>query len=283
METDDAFERINAHIREGRYSSVRPEVYRIAELSEGDPFTLIKCASLLKVIDEEEGCQDILGRVEAALPEGGEDRFAAAQALRRLGRPGDALRILHGMGGDDPVLREEAAALSSLGRHDEALSRLEAIGEKQAGDRTAEVSALSSLGRHDEALSLAEGIPEASGPSYDSMLALCRVLTVMGRSKDAVRRARAYLREEGGADGNALAAAVMWFNGKTPAAAGFARRALEIDHTHQGAAETMAMCLIEKGRTKEAKVLAGAINQHDPGSDAAIRILDACRQAASLR
>jgi len=252
METDDAFERINAHIREGRYSSVRPEVYRIAELSEGDPFTLIKCASLLKVIDEEEGCQDILGRVEAALPEGGEDRFAAAQALRRLGRPGDALRILHGMGGDDPVLREEAAALSSLGRHDEALS-------------------------------LAEGIPEASGPSYDSMLALCRVLTVMGRSKDAVRRARAYLREEGGADGNALAAAVMWFNGKTPAAAGFARRALEIDHTHQGAAETMAMCLIEKGRTKEAKVLAGAINQHDPGSDAAIRILDACRQAASLR
>jgi hypothetical protein len=50
---------------------------------------------------------------------------------------------------------------------------------------------------------------------------------------------------------------------------------------HKGALETLAYCLIEKGRIVEAKMCAGAINEKRPGDPAVIKILDACRIAKS--
>ena len=69
----------------------------------------------------------------------------------------------------------------------------------------------------------------------------------------------------------------MWINGKIPAAANYANRALHVDPLHVGALEVMAMCFVEKGKYTQAKLFAGAINEKEPGSPAVIRILDACR------
>jgi hypothetical protein len=102
----------------------------------------------------------------------------------------------------------------------------------------------------------------------------------MGRNKDAIKTARKYLKEDKDADSLALAAYVMRINGRMMAAANFAHRAIAKDHTHKGALETMAFCLIEKSKFIEAKVFAGAINERSPGDPAAIRILDACRIAS---
>ena len=137
------------------------------------------------------------------------------------------------------------------------------------------------MAEYRSALEEAEAIVRDDGPTYRSLVNECSVLLRMGREKDAVKLARSHLKEDKkNPDSLALSAYVMWINGKTPAAANYANRALHLDPLHTGALETMAMCFIEKGRYAEAKLFAGAINEKNPGDPAVIRILDACRAAS---
>ena len=280
MDNEKAFLDIQSLIASKEYGKVRPIVDTIASGTD-DLSTLLKCASLLKVVDEEDGCQEILDRVAEMRFATAEEKLSAASALRGLGRADDAFAIIRNEKENENVIREKAKILLKMGKGEEALAVIRKLTPMTSDDRITLTEILCSLGEFKEAHEVASKLVTDDNASYDSLVNLCTTLILMGKNKDAVKTAKKYLKEDKkDADSLALAAYVMRINGKMPAAANFAHRAMAVDHMHKGALETMAYCLIEKGRLPEAKVCAGAINEKRPGDPAVIRILDACRFAA---
>ena len=54
MDIDSAFESIKGNIKDGKNELVLPQVREIVDAHIGNPEVLIKCASLLKVVEEED-------------------------------------------------------------------------------------------------------------------------------------------------------------------------------------------------------------------------------------
>ncbi|MDR0335038.1 MAG: hypothetical protein LBH69_04045 [Methanomassiliicoccaceae archaeon] len=283
MDTEKAFDTIGKHIAAGEYGKVRPVIDTIAS-SVGDVPTLLKCASLLKVVDDEDGCQNILDRVIEMRLDTAAERLSAASALRGLGRAEDAYGMIRDDEDTVPALREKSRMLLIMDEGETALSKIRRITDMTASDKVLLTEILCSIGEFREAHETASRLVKDEDASYASLVNLCTTLMLMGKNKEAVKTARQHLKEDKkDADSLALAAYVMRINGKMSAATAFAHRAIAADHTHAGALETMAFCLIEKSRFIEAKVMAGAINDKSPGHPAAIRILDACRIAKGGR
>ena len=279
MDIEGAFNSIYDNMKNGEYEQVRPKADAIAS-STDDIFVLLKCASLLKTVDDDDGCQDILDRVITKASNIKEDRLTIAVPLRNLGRPADAYDLIKDEDETDGMLSEKARTLLMADEAETALSKIRKMSSMTPSDRILMAEILCSLGEFKEAYVVSEASAKDEG-TYEAFANLCSTLILMGRNKDAVKTAKQRLKDDKrSADAPALAAYVMRINGKTTAAAAYAHRALSIDHTHKGALETMAFCLIEKSRFKEAKVMAGAINEKSPGDPAAIRILDACIQAS---
>ena len=278
MDVDKAFESIRDNIKDENYSAVRPGIDSIVEANPDDVDVILKCASLLKTIDDEKGCQQLIDKALSAMPKDGSKDFDAAIAIRGLGRPVDAYGLIKRFK-DDPDKRSEVARTMLLADEpEEALSLAKAIDNPSISDRLLLCDILCALGEFKDALEVAEIIVKEDNESYRSLVNICSVLMKMGRDKDALRLAKSHMKDDKkNPDSLALGAYVMWINGKTPAAANYANRALHLDHTHVGALEIMAMCFIEKGKLAQAKLFAGAINEQEPGSPAVIRILDACR------
>ena len=281
MDVEKAFSNITENIKNENYGAVRPEIDSIIA-ADPDVDTILKCASLLKTIDDEKGCQSLLDKALSVLPSDGSKDFDTALAVRGLGRPADAYRLMKRFR-DDPLRRSEVARTMLLADEaEEALELVRAIPDKSVSDRLLLCDILCSLGEFNDALSEAESIVKDDDASYRSLVNLCGVMMRMRREKDAVKLAKSHLKEDKkNADSLALNAYVMWINGKIPAAANYANRALHVDYSHVGALEVMAMCFIEKGKYTQAKLFAGAINEKEPGSPAVIRILDACRASSS--
>ena len=63
MDTEAAFEHIKDNIKDEKYDMVLPEVKEIVSQCGGDVQILFKCASLLKVVEEEDYCQEILDSI----------------------------------------------------------------------------------------------------------------------------------------------------------------------------------------------------------------------------
>ena len=282
MDIEKAFDSIRENIKNENYGAVRPEIDAIVSASSDDVDTILKCASLLKTIDDEDGCQDLIDKTLAVLPSDGSKDFDTALAVRGLGRPDDAYRLIKRFK-DDPEKRSEVARTMLLADEaEESLDIVRSMKKRRVTDRLLLCDILCSLGEFNDALKEAESIVEDDDASYRSLVNVCGVMMRMGREKDAVKLARSHLKEDKkNADSLALNAYVMWINGKIPAAANYANRALHIDYSHVGALEVMAMCFIEKGKYTQAKLFAGAINDKEPGSPAVIRILDACRVSSA--
>lgn len=278
MDTEKAFEAVRAHIAAGEYEKVRPITDSIADAC-GDTYTLLKCASLLRTIDDWDGCRDMLDRVCDTHISDADERLTVAASLRGLGRPEDAYELLKDEENSGRVLREKAHALHMMGRSKEALSVMGNMGPMTADDKILLCMILCSAGEHAKAAETAERLVTDEKASYDSLVNLCAVLMLAGKNNDAVKVAKRHLKNGKDADSLALNAYVMRMNGHEAAAAAYAHRALSADHRHKGALETMAFCLIRKERFSEAKMCAGMINEVSPGHPAAIRILDACHAA----
>ena len=279
MDIEGTFNTIYENMKNGEYGLVRPKVDAIAS-STDDIFVLLKCASLLKTVDDDDGCQNILDRVITKASNITDGKLTIAVPLRNLGRPADAYDLIKDEEETDGMLSEKARTLLMADESETALSKMRKMSSTTVSDRVLLSEILCSLGEFKEAYEVSEALVRDER-TYDTLENLCSTLMLMGRNKDAVKTAKQYLKEDKrSADASALNAYVMRINGKTAAAAAYAHRALSIDHTHKGALETMAFCLIEKSRFKEAKVMAGAINEKSPGDPAAIRILDACIQAS---
>ena len=278
MDVDKAFESIRDNIKNENYKAVRPEIDSIVAANPNDVDIILKCASLLKTIDDEEGCQSLVDDALKAVPSDGSKDFDVALAVRGLGRPVEAYSLIKRFKDDQELISEVARTMLLADEAEEALELVNKIKEPAIRDRLLRCDILCSLGEFNEALKEADSIVDDDNASYRSLINMCTVLMKMGREKDAVKLAKSHLKEDKkNPDSLALNAYVMWINGKIPAAANYANRALHIDYSHVGALEVMAMCFVEKGKFTQAKLFAGAINEKEPGSPAVIRILDACR------
>ena len=278
MDVDKAFESIKENIKNENYKAVRPEIDSIVASNPDDVDVILKCASLLKTIDDETGCQSLVDDALKAMPSDGSKDFDVALAVRGLGRPVEAYGLIKRFKDDDDKMSEVARTMLLADETEEALELARRIKDPSIQDRLLLCDILCALGEFSDALMEAESIVDDDGASYRSLVNVCTVLMKMGRDKDAVKLAKSHLKEDKkNPDSLALNAYVMWINGKIPAAANYANRALHLDYSHVGALEIMAMCFVEKGKYTQAKLFAGAINEKEPGSPAVIRILDACR------
>lgn len=278
MEKDQRFDAVQSSISEGDMERARAQVWAITEQDPRDPLILIKSASLLMVIEDGKGSAELLDRVIGVLPSQEEDRLSIATAMRGMGRPDASMQILDGLKlQSNKTQTERAMALQALGRHQEALDVIGAIHEPDLTLLLLKAEALADLGRIDDSMRELDDTIRTKGPVYQALVQKSNLYIRSDRHKEAVRFADSQVKgDKKNADMLALKAYVMRINGKTLAAVNYGHRALKLDHTHAGALETMAYCLLEKGKKTEAKIMAGAIFQKDPGNPAAFRILQSC-------
>ncbi len=273
MDTEAEFAAVRSDIAEGRLSDVPAKMRSIAEAS-GEPFTIIKCMSLLKSVGDDSVMPDLMEMLSASIRDD-ETRLQSAMALRSLGYPSKALGLLKALGDGDTVLRESASCLMDMDENDEALDRLRGIREPTPQDGCMIVEALGSLGEHSEAVEVASALLERHPGLYDVRLRYVSALISAGRQKDAIKYARAALKEKS-ADANALAGYVMWVTGNVKSAGAYSSRAVQMDRSHVGAMEVLGLCLAEKGEIDKARIVAGAINEVRPGDKAVLNILSYC-------
>lgn len=274
MDTDAVFDEIRKDIAEGRGASVGPKVLSLAE-SDKDPMTRIKCLSLLKVVDDSGVSKDILRMLVEDLPDDRKTLVQTAGALRGLEYPASALSILKGMEQDDSVMRMSALCMIDLDEYEDALDMVGRIGEITPFDRVMLTEIHSALGMHSKAVDIASELLKEYPQNYQVRRAYVSALMLGGRDKEAAKYARSAIKDKS-ADSNAIAAYVLRIQGNYKAAAGFATRAINIDHGHVGAMETLGICLAEKGEYDKARIVAGAINESSPGDKAALNVLSYC-------
>ncbi len=273
MDAEAEFAAVRKDIAEGRISEVPLKIKNIAETS-GEPFTIIKCMSLLKSVGDDSVMLDLMKMLNGSMKDD-DTRYQCAIALRSLGYPSNAFGILKNLGGDDSILRESARCLMDLDENDEALDRLRSIKDPTPQDGCLVVEALSSLGEHSDAVKEATSLLKKYPKEYDVRVRYASALISAGKQKEAVKYFREVLKEKS-ADANALAAYVMWIIGNVKSAGAYANRALQTDHSHVGAMETLGMCLAEMGEIDKARIVAGAINEVRPGDKAVLNILSYC-------
>ncbi len=245
--------------------------------SASDPLIKIQCASILLVIGRSEASDEVLENIHEELRDTNENSFSVAQAMRGLGRGDLAVDLLRDMTENDAVLREKAMSFSMIGRYREAIDAVEKISEKTADDSVLLLESLSSLGEHDKALKLSDELFEKHPDSYNVLRSRGGALIASGKDKEAVKYARKLMKDnKDSADANAVAAYVMYIIGNTKPAGAFSSKALRIDGTHVGAMEILALSLMDKDKHKNACIVAGAMNEKEPGNPAAVRILREC-------
>ena len=274
MSNDDSFNEIVADLSAGRTDEVSSKSIALAEETD-DPFTIVKCISLLKVANDKETISKLIDILMTKVPEEYNPRVEIAGALRGLEYPHKAYEILQGMEGEDPLVRIKSICLAEMEEYEMALSCVTGIKEQTVGDRVLMVDIYSSLGEHSAANKIAESLIDEFPKEYVVMRCYVTALILAGRDKEAVKFVRSCLKDKS-ADSNAIAAYVMRITGNIKAAAGYATRAIQIDNGHVGAMETLGICLAEKGEIDKARIVAGAINEKSPGDKAALNVLSYC-------
>jgi tetratricopeptide (TPR) repeat protein len=244
--------------------------------SAEDPLVKIQCASILLVIGRSETSDEVLEELYDEVY-GEADMFPVAQAMRGLGRGDLALGLLEGSEESDDVLREKAMSFNMTGRFEEAIENLEKISAMTADDSVLFLESLGSLGKHGEALKLSEKLSEEFPDNYNVLRSRGGALIAAGEEKEALKYARKLMKaNKNSADANAVGAYVMYVIGNTKPAGAFSSKALRTDPTHVGAMEILALSLVDRGEFKKASIVAGAMNEKEPGNPAAVRILRLC-------
>ena len=277
MDTEEVFTSIRKDIAEGRTGDVGAKVMGIAEETD-DSFTLIKCMSLLKVVEDHETMSELVKKVVSTVGDDVERRIEVAGALRGLDYPGEALDILGTLETNDSTRRMSALCLMDMDEYESALETVLGITAPVARDRIMLTEVQSALGEHTAAVETASTLLAELPGEYEVMRCYVSALILGGRDKEAVRYVRSRLKSKD-ANSNAVAGYVMRVTGNIKAAAGYATRAIQIDNHHIGAMETLGICLAEKGEYDKARIIAGAINETSPGNRAALNVLSYCDRA----
>jgi tetratricopeptide (TPR) repeat protein len=275
-------------VEEETFAAVREKIIRndtetaVAMLSElasssDDPFVKIKSASVLLAIGKPDVSDGILEDLYDNLPENPEKRFAAAQAMRGLGRPDLASEILSEMEKTDKVLREHAISEANRGNYSSAYGLIEKIENPSLDDRILAADSLSSSGKIPEALALSESIFKEHSDVYGAVRCRCGALIAADRGKEALALAKSLRKKDKNSpDAYAAGAYVTRIIGKSDLAGAFASKALRIDPNHLGAMEILAQSLMDREMYRDAGIVAGAINEKDPGNRIAVYVLKEC-------
>lgn len=276
MDAEAVYSSIVEDIKDDRIDQVLPKVEAILAESNGDPMEYVKCASLLKSIGKEDECQGILDRLCDDLPEDEEARQHVAVALRNLGRADDAYDIITELAHPDPY--ELAMCMHAVGEDESALSVIRENSLSDTDSRVLLCDCLGAVGEHSEARREADALFEDVGVNYATVVNLVNVMVRGGDPKGATKFVKELMKhEKKSLDLMAANAHLMLITGKVPAAVNFSVRVVNTDGTHLGALETLGMCHAEKGSFKNARIIAGRINELEPGNPASVRIIDACR------
>ncbi|MCQ2056194.1 MAG: hypothetical protein MJY64_01810 [archaeon] len=276
MSVREVFDSIRDDIRDGNYQIIRQKVRSLIDSDPQDVGIMLECASLLKTIDDDEYCQSIIDSILSTVES---PNFDVAIAIRNLGRLSEAYELMKDFCQDSEKQIEIARTLVMMNEPEKANELLEKINSHSREGELLRCDVLCLLGRPEEALSIIKEIVDRKEITYDVLSKFCSVLVRVGRDNDAIKMAKTYLKEDKeNVDYLALMSYVMYITGKIPAAVNYASRALKKDYAHIGALETMAMCLVERQKYLQAKLLAGVINDKNPGSIAAIKILDMCQK-----
>lgn len=274
MDADGMFSEISDLLSKGLADQAVAKVRLLSE-NDSDPFVLIKCLSLLKVISDDTLSRTILAKLLNNLPENEQVLVQIAGSLRGLDYPTSAYGILHGMKQDDTVLRLECMCLKDTDEYELALEAVKSIQAPEVYDTIMLTEVLSALGEHVSAVSEAEKLLIELPDDFDVRRTYASALLLAGKNKEATKFVRGILKEKS-SDANALAAYVMLVTGNIKAAAGYASRAIKLDSKNISAMETFGICLAQKKEYDKARIVAGAINEISPGSRSAINILKYC-------
>jgi len=278
MDKEKALKEIQLNIGKGNIIPAAEQIKELANNFSDDPFTLLTCTSLMKVIGDEKGAADIAKTIPNKVRDG--NKLEVAKGLRGLRFPAEAEMVLSGVEENDEVIREKMRVLFDMRRYGEVPSLYEKLASPALEDSVVMADALSSNKEHGRAVKMAEELLAEAPDDLTVQKCYCGALTAAGRTKDAEKYVKSNLKgDKSSSNANALASYYMWINGKTASAGALASKAIKADPDNTMAMEVLAYCFIEKGKIKEAKIAAGAINEKEPGNPAVVRILDMCRIA----
>lgn len=276
MEDKNVFFEVRKLISTGQIDAAEIMLREIVSSSK-DPFLRIQCASTLLVIGRGVASEDVLYDLYEDLSEYEGDIFPIAQAMRGLGRADLAVELLADMEKNDDELREYALSLNINGRFNESVEVIHTIKSQNLSDKILAVDSYSSMGRYEEAMELSDLLYKEAPEDYGVLRSRSAALISSGRDKEAVKFARSLLKaDKNSANANAVTAYVMHVIGNTKPAGAFSSKALRADPSHVGAMEILALSLMEKGKFGNASIVAGAMNEKEPGNPAAVRILKEC-------
>jgi tetratricopeptide (TPR) repeat protein len=272
MSNDDVLKGISADINSGRTEGLTDRISELAD-STDDPFEVLKYMSLLKLIPRDGTESKLANRVVSMSDQS--NGLALATGLRNLDCHIFALDILKKLEPTDQVERLRCHCLYDIEEYESAMETYYKIKAPVINDRILLSNILSSVGEHRKAIEAAEQLLSEYPNDYDVRIAYVRALMMGGNNKEALKYARAGLKDKS-ADSNAVAAYVLRVQGNIKAAGGYAARAVQLNNSHIGAMESLGICLALKGEIEKAKITAGAINEISPGDKAAINILSYC-------
>ena len=276
MDKEKALIEIQSNIRNGKIDLASQQILMLANAYSTDPFTLLTCASLLRVIEQDKIAKNVVETILENVKTG--ESLAVAQGLRRIGFPKEAEKILSEVSESDEAFRERMLVSFDLGKFAESIETYHKLSEPTLSDTAVMIDALSASKENGKAIDLAKKLLDESPNELRVQKCYCSALISAGRSKDAIKFVKDNLKNnKDSSDADALASYVLWVEGKSTSAGAYATKAIKADQGNVLAIEILAYSLIEKKKYPEAKIAAGAINEKDPGNPAVIRILDMCK------
>jgi len=276
MDKEKALKEIQSNIKAGNTLLASRQISAMADHFSNDPFTLLTCVSLLKVIEDEGAARVLAVTISENVRD--EDRIEIAKGLRAAGFPEEAAKTLLNAAECEASVRETMRARFDMMDFRGAIESYGRLAEPTLEDTEIMIGALAALNEYDRAVKAArELLAEAPGV-LSVQRCYCATLSAAGMFKEAERFVKDNLKKNrSSSDANALMSCHLWIDGKTAGAGAYASKAIREDPGNIIAMEILAYCLVEKGKIKEAKIVAGAINEKEPGDPAVFKILNMCR------
>ena len=272
MSNEETFARISSDIASGNASSVPISVMEIVSSSK-DPYEILKCMSLLKLVPND-GTESKVANILVDMADDS-NGLEIASALRNLDCPTFAIEVLKKIKTTDRSIRLRCRCEYDMEEYESAYDTYRKIQNPVINDRILLSSILSSIGEHNKSIENSTQLLSEFPNDYDVRISYVNSLILGGHEKDALKYIRAGLKDKS-ADSNAVAAYALRITGNIKAAGGYASRAVKMNQEHIGAMETLGICLALKEEYGKAKIVAGAINEISPGDKAAINILSYC-------
>lgn len=278
MEKERFLKEIQANIRIGNEKLASTQITELANLYSDDPFMLLTCASLMSVVGDKKDVSGIVRKIPDAVKDKEGSKLEVVKGLRGIGYSEEAETILSDMKDDQEVIRLKAAVLSDTHRYSEAIEMFDLISEPSLSDRISKAYALSGDKRYDQAIGHVREMMSESPDDQNVKRCFCSVLVASGDVKEAEKFIKDNLKKDKSSpDANALAACFLWLIGKSANAGAYASKAVRAEPENLLGMEILAYTLIDKNKIQEARIVAGAINENDPGNPAVLKILDMCR------